>query len=731
MLRFSLTIFTSAFLLFAVQPMIGKYILPWFGGTPGVWTTCMLMFQLLLLGGYAYAHGLASFLKPRQQALVHGVLLLVSLALLPVTPSDSWKPADGQYPEARILLLIAATVGLPYFVLSTTGPLLQSWFARSYPGMSPYRLYSLSNVGSLLALLGYPLLVEPQFRLSVQTISWSVGYAGFVLACGWCAWRLFNEPAAAASPLGDSGLASNKSVSVEPERAPTWEDMLFWLCLSACGSVLLLAITNQISQEVAVVPFLWVMPLALYLVTFILCFDHPRWYHRGAFGVLWWMAILIQMFALTGGWSPPGLGGIDSLVEGLNKLAEYLKATNNVPQQIAQYALLLFTGCMLCHGELSRSKPSSRHLTLFFLIVSAGGALGGLLVALGAPVVFNGYWEFHVSIVVGTLLFYWALFRDKHSSLYHGKYWEAWAPLVSALLVMMSFLNQNIRHSNDSVLERSRNFYGVLRVWETLEGLDEVDQPILLHTLIHGTIIHGVQFVDPPKSRQPTSYYSPDSGLGMAILKHPRRQTEPAAGLHIGVVGLGTGTIAVYGTKPDRIRFYEINPEVIRLCDKHFTYRKDTPAKVTTVLGDARLQMEYELARGESQQFDVLAIDAFSSDAIPIHLLTRECFAIYQKHMRPDGILVVHVSNRHLDLKPIVRALGNEGHKEVIWINAEKDADQHTDTSNWLLVTSNQDFLDQKSVAEAVIPFGPESKPPLLWTDDFAALLQVLDKNGD
>ncbi|MBL8829619.1 MAG: spermidine synthase [Planctomycetaceae bacterium] len=700
-MRFPLTIFLSAFLLFQVQPLMGRYVLPWFGGTPAVWTTCMLLFQMLLLAGYAYAHAVATWFTPRTGSLIHLVLLFASLAFLPVIPHESWKPHGAESPVLHILGLLAATTGMPYLMLSSTGPLLQSWFSRAYPGHSPYRLYALSNVGSLLALVTYPLVVEPSFALRHQAEGWSVGFALFVLSCAWTAWTIFRAPAPAEE---SSTTATARSVDNSPP--PTWLDIFFWLAAAACGSMLLLATTNQMCQEVAVVPFLWVLPLALYLITFIIAFDKEDWYHRAVFGVIWGLGAAAAVYVLFGG----------------PKLAMW--------QQIGGLSLALFGGCMICHGELVRFKPAAKHLTLFYLMISAGGALGGLLVAVVAPNIFSGYWEIHVALELTSMLACWAWFRDRRSILYAGQPWWGWAPLASLLIVQQAFLSRNMLESNEDVVARTRNFYGVLRVKEypMYDGTDLVP----FRSLVHGNILHGVQFVDGPLKAEATSYYGHDSGVGVAVLNHPKRRQKPYPGIHLGVVGLGTGSAAVYGLEHDTVTYYEINPEVVRLADEWFTYRKPSQSKAAhhLVLGDARIQMERQLADGKPQGFDVLVVDAFSSDAIPMHLLTVESVELYKKHMAPGGIICLHLSNNHLNLIPIARGIAKAVNLEALWIYGDQPADEENyhqlSSCSWVVMTDNQEFLHDPLVEIERSEWDEEDPPPLVWTDDYGALRQVI-----
>jgi hypothetical protein len=700
-MRFALTIFLSAFLLFQVQPLMGRYVLPWFGGTPAVWTTCMLLFQVLLLAGYAYAHALATWFAPRTQGIIHLVLLLASLAFLPVIPHESWKPTGDESPVLHILGLLAATTGMPYLMLSSTGPLLQSWFSRANPGQSPYRLYALSNVGSLLALVTYPLLVEPSFALRHQAEGWSIGFVMFVISCVWAAESMIRE----ASPAEDLDASAQQALTAsENAPGPSWLDVFFWLSAGACGSMLLLATTNQMCQEVAVVPFLWVLPLALYLITFIIAFDKEQWYHRAVFGVIWGLGAAAAIYVLNGG----------------PKLAIW--------QQIGGLTLALFGGCMICHGELIRSKPATKYLTLFYLMISAGGALGGLLVAVVAPMIFTGYWEIHVALELTSMLACWAWFRDSRSLLAGGQPWWGWAPLAALLVVQQGFLSRNMLDSNEDVVDRTRNFYGVMRVKEY--GQFDGNDIVPFRSLVHGNILHGVQFIDGPLKAEATSYYGHDSGVGVAVLNHPKRKQKPYPGIHLGVIGLGTGSAAVYGIEHDTVTYYEINPEVVRFADEWFSYRKPTQSKAKheLVIGDARIQMERQLVAGKPQGFDVLVVDAFSSDAIPMHLLTVECVELYKKHMAPGGIICLHVSNNHLNLVPVTRGIAKAVNLEALWIYGDEPEENFAQLSScsWVVLTDNHEFLNNEDVKAEISEWDEDDPAPLVWTDDYGALRQVI-----
>jgi hypothetical protein len=698
MLLFGVVMFLSAFLLFLVQPLIGKYILPWFGGTPAVWTTCMLFFQAILLGGYGYAHALANRWQPRRQAIVHILLVGVTIFLFPIIPSQSWRPLDEQSPIPRILSLLFVTIGAPYFVLSATAPLLQWWFSHTRPDTSPYRLYSLSNLGSLLAVVSYPLVVEPSLSLSRQASVWSWSYAAFAVMCVLLSVKVIR----AREPVAGAPLGTVDNAGVEGPR-PDFIVRMLWLGLTACSSVMLLATTNQLCQDVAVVPLLWILPLALYLLSYILCFQYPR---------IYWRPFFICALAGSIAWT------CFALFRGI-----FLA----LPLQILSYSLTLFVSCMVCHGELVRLKPDSRYLTSFYLMVAGGGALGGMIVTFVAPQLFRDYWEYHLGLLATALLTLIVLFRDGKGPLYRGRPIEAWGALYIAVAALAVVLAIHIGRSTADAVETTRNFFGVLRVMD--ERRDNPGEQRLV--LLHGRIQHGFQYLDPKMSPLPTSYYGPDSGVGLAIRFHPRRLADnsPQGNLRIGVIGLGVGTLAGYGKSGDYVRFYEINPEVIRLSEKYFTYRKNSPAHIDVVHGDARISMEMEQQRRQPQQFDVLAVDAFNSDAIPVHLLTRECFQTYLYHMKNDGILALHISNRYFDLKPVVRGLASldpDHGLQALWIDADKDESRGIAATTWILLTANQMFLANPEIRKCVSPWDDSVSRMLPWTDDYSNLFSLL-----
>ncbi|WP_426755080.1 spermidine synthase [Myxococcus sp. Y35] len=724
MSRYAVAIFASAFLLFGVQPLVGRYSLPWYGGTPSVWTACMLFFQVVLLGGYAYSHGLASRLAPRAQARVHLGLLAVTVLLLgarallsgsPVAPGPEWRPEGTAFAVPRLLAMLAATIGLPFFVLSTTGPLLQSWFARARPGRSPYPLYALSNAGSLLALLGYPFLVEPWVGRGAQAWGWSLGFVFFAGACAVCALEVMKQPAEAPAPAttatpvtatpvaGDTGPEASAATGAPP----TVRSTLTWLALSTCASVLLLATTNQLSQDVAAGPFLWVLPLAVYLLTFILAFSRESLYSRTVYAVL-----LIAAGA--------GVGH-----------AQTQGPQSSLALQLVAYSVALFAGSMVCHGELYRLRPPPRYLSAFYLWVSMGGALGALLVSVLAPAVFRAYWEYPLSL--GACCVVALAGMAKQAGEDSTRTQRLQRVLRGAMLLLVAgHLTYTMAREQGRARFASRNFFGVVRVMEQSVGDPEHHR----FSLLHGAITHGLQYVAPERKAVATTYYTPEAGLGLAIAEQRRLRQAVGLppGLRVGVLGLGVGTSAALLEAEDTGRFYEIDPAVIALArgeGGYFSYLRDTPAKVELVEGDARISLERELEATGPQGFDVLALDTFSSDAVPVHLLTQEAVALYRAHLAPHGVLAMHISNVHLDLVPLTlahaRALGL--HAALVVNETQGDALR----SNWMVLSPDREFSWGPTFTQAsarVRRLGLRDEPDFTWTDEKSSVLHVLRRGG-
>jgi hypothetical protein len=816
MFPFALTIFLSAYLLFQVQPVIARFILPWYGGSPAVWTTCMCFFQIALLIGYLYSDVVARRIPTKVQALIHIAVMVATLVTLPIIPRAALKPTGGEDPSWSIIKLLMLTVAPAYCLLATTGPLIQSWFARSFRGRSPYRLFALSNLGSLLALISYPLVFEPTMSIVNQAWMWSIGYLLFVVSCSWCAvstLRATNE----ISPA-DGSRATLIPEGISPLK------LLAWVVLATIPSVLLLAVTNELSQDVSVVPMLWIVPLSLYLISFIICFDRPVWYRRDLFGTLLICSSMASVVCLV---QPTSFGFFG---------------------QFAIYNTMLFAAVMTCHGELARMKPDHESLTLYYLMMSVGGAFGGILVVVVAPLVFQRFHELPVAMVaaIGVTLGRWIWVRDGVSL---TRVMLAVSILTSSAIVVSSFYLQDlirqfvvarlgvvasvlfvalsllgwqhltrkflpsrllaksttatrmdrllwlatfglvflfslwlVTNSRESggwaslltlavvgliwgvglythfrpvvslamytnlgivfaffliqlvavgaffgrsqqrgkTLELKRNFFGIC-------GVGEHESPIhgTFREIFNGRIGHGQQFLREDIKNKPNLYYGPDSGIGLAFTEHPLRLAGKP--IKVAVIGLGTGTLAAWGGAGDSFIFYEINPAVIELADRYFTYRQDTPSKTETLLGDARILLENDLQQNLSRGFDLLIVDAFSGDSIPRHLLTREAMDVYRRHLAPGGIVAIHISNHYLDLRPVVQALAHHAQMKPITVfdvpERSVPGNERLYPSDWMLVTGNAEFLKRPRVAPNVSEL---ETPPVLWTDDFGSILHVV-----
>jgi len=691
-LIFGATIAISAFLLFQIEPMISKYILPWFGGGPAVWTAAMLFFQLLLLGGYAYAHFL-SRLSLARQSVIH---LMVSLAILgwmginalhwstPVTPDASWKPTVGTAPVLQVLLVLLVSIGLPFFLLSTTSSLVQSWFSRVRHQASPYAFYVLSNAASLIALISYPIFFEPNWTLTQQGIFWSAGFGIYLLALGACMlttrrglYRGIRDPENA-TPAGKPD-----------DKPPSGRTSLFWISLAACASVMLLASTNQMCQDIASIPFLWVLPLSLYLLSFVIAFNDNQKKLRSLYAFLSLAALALGLWNLANG------SRMDALF------------------QIASNALMLFVICLLCHSELYRRRPSPRYLTSFYLMLSVGGAVGGIFVSLIAPLIFPDFWEYNLGLIYVAMIVIAIAYQSHGSRLYRLRIPVSVLALVLGVFILTLPFAWTARS-----LRMARNFYGVIKV-RTMDG------PVQGYNLIHGAITHGSQAGPGPLHDSPTMYYTEQSGVGQAILDYPPRLAgEP---IRIGVVGLGVGTIASYGRPGDTIRFYEIDPNVIAIAqdNRYFSFLSDSPARVDIILGDARLSMERELAQNEPQGFDILVIDAFSGDSIPTHLLTKEAIQLYLAHLKPGGILAFNISNRHIDLEPVLTLAGGHFGLGGVLIAENDQKDRLGAPSEWVLFSQNAEIFKAPGI-EAIARDLRKTPGIRLWTDDYSNLFQVV-----
>jgi SAM-dependent methyltransferase len=657
-------VFASAFLLFTLEPLFAKLILPWFGGSAAVWSTCLVFYQTALLAGYFYARLLTRYLGALPQALVHIALLLLALLLLPIGPSARWQPISVTQPMWDILRMLSATLGLPFLLLSASSPLVQHWLARAGDA-TPYRFFALSNFASLAGLLAYPLLIEPNLDIGRQRLWWSGGFAIFALVCG--SFGLMVRSAA-------TPVASKDKL----EPLPIFR-RLYWFSLAACGSMLLLSVTNHITQNVAAVPLLWVLPLAIYLLSFVFGFG-ANIYRRG----LW-----LRLLAMALGLLAYSVYNIDAVDEAL------------------QISLPIFLGgllvcLMFCQGELYLNRPEPAGLTDFYLVIAAGGAAGAIFIGIFAPYLFEGIYELPFSLFATAMLVListWGYYAWPVRLLWLG---------VSGCMAAVFVANVLAYHENSLLLVR--NFYGSLRVVQAPHA-----GPEQTRTLFHGTIQHGAEFLAPDRQRRPLTYYGPDSGIGIAL-----RECLAGGPRRVGVVGLGAGTLAAYGRPGDTVIFYELNPQVISIADTLFFYTRESAAHVEIVEGDARLSLERERT-----PFDLLALDAFSGDAIPVHLLTREALALYGRLLKPNGIMAFHVSNVYLDLAPVVRQLANQAGYQAMEVKNHEDIDNKILASDWVLVSNNPAVLENAAIRLHAVPIARrDGRRP--WTDGFNNLLEIV-----
>lgn len=668
------TIFLSAFLLFQVQPVLAKIILPWFGGGAGVWTTSLVFFQITYLLGNAYAHWLIRHRSSRWSQRVHIALLTLSLLLLPILPTPAWKPQGSGNPALRIFALLAVTVGLPFFLLSATSPLLQAWYARSRRRSWPYRFYALSNAASLSALLSYPALVEPYSTTRHQALVWSYAYGFFVVICAWVTLKR---------------AGSSELLATHADLMPDLKSLLLWAALAADASALLLAVTNNISQNVAAVPLLWIVPLSLYLLSLILCFENERWYRRPFFLRLLAVALAGMIYALA---------------------PEFANAGPFL--QIPLFCVGLFVCCMVCHGELARLKPQPEHLTLFYLMIAAGGAFGGIFVGLIAPRIFHEFYELPIALA-GCAILTLVSVTPRGSSLLATP-WRRFsflgcATIVSLILVFLPYLTA----PKSGMSNAARNFYGVVKAQDLAPG---ANQPAR-RNLLNGTIVHGIEILETGRRAEATTYYGPESGAAIALNEAHKRGS-----IHVGVIGLGAGTLATYGQAGDRFTFYEINPLVIDMANSRFDFLRDSRAHIDIIPGDARISLQ----RQPAQNFDLLLADAFSGDAIPVHLLTLESFQLYFRHLRPNGLLAIHISNKFLDLRPVAEAAARSLGIRSKAITNDADQKQEIYTATWVLFSGQGITLPGDDNDQALPHWSRFNLVVRPWTDDYSSLFKLL-----
>ncbi len=693
---YALSIFLSSSLLFLMELVAGKRLLPLLGGSAAVWTTCLVFFQCALLLGYFVAHWLVTRGSARSQATAYLVMLALSLIQLIATARVTLH-ASVHAPVRSVLWLLAVLIGLPFVTLSVTSPLLQAWYARSlHHAMSrgiaapphPYRLFSISNLGSLAGLVSFPWLIEERLGLRDQATVLAAGVFVLGVLCAALARSAWTVPLLPLhgedAPLvmlkapAEEGLDEEASIESPASFVP---EPMWWILLATCGSFLLSATTNYLNHIITA-PLLWTLPLVLYLLTFTVAFGSERWHPRVPTAILGAVGVAVAVFLP---------GSFDS--------------TMPLGAVIVMASVALFGACLFFHSELHRRRPPADRLTAFYLCIAIGGSLGAIMVGVVAPYVLSGDYDLAVGLLFATLLGV-------------AVSWSWGMPVRIASGMLAAFVTVAVtlfaNTFGDYALDSVRNFYGTLTVAETsrIHGQFRV----FSRALFHGTTDHGEQVFREDVYNRPITYYSSTSGVGLAMTyccgNAPRR---------VGVIGLGTGTMAAYGRPGDTIRFYEINPAVEPLARTYFTYLRNSPAKVDVVTGDGRISMTTE----PPQNYNVIVVDAFSGDAIPVHLITAEALALYRRHLAPGGIIAFHVSNNFLDLAPVVRQLASAaGLGSVLILNAPDDA-RLAFAALWVLVSDNQRFLNLPAVRQGSMPI--DTIPGLrLWTDDYNTLVPIL-----
>ena len=664
------TVFLASFFLFLAEPMVAKQLLPVLGGSSAVWITCLVFFQTALLLAYLYAH----WLTRHPHWSLHVVLLVLGSASAVAWAARSTLAGFGsEHPVPTVFAALGASIGLPFLALAATSPLLQVWWARVHGEGIPYRLYALSNLASLLALALYPAWIEPALTLHAQRMVFCCGFGFFAVPCAWLAWR---TRAAAGGPeqtaAGDDPAAP---------AAPIGHKVL-WVLLPVGGAMQLCAVTRYLTANIAAVPLLWILPLGVYLITLILAFEIPHLLPQSII-----TRFLVVMLAALGYW----LTNVD--------------ASLPVRVSIVFFLSELFIACIFCHSATYALRPRrASESTVFYLLFAAGGALGTFLIAIVSPLIFSFNYDLAITFFVTALL---ALAVTWRSGWSQRSLWCAASALMAGLVVTTHLTYE--RNTQFAV----RNFYAALRVSQNYSSYPGAT----VRTLTNGIIQHGTQiFGTDPLRHIPTTYYARDSGVGLAL--QFCCQGRP---MRIGVIGLGAGTLAAYGRPGDRMVFYEINPAVVPIADNLFTYLRDSGAQISIVEGDARTS----LAQEPPQHFDVLAIDAFSGDAIPLHLLTAQALALYRRHLAPGGILAFHISNNYVDLGPPIALLARDAGMEAMRVSSPPNDGRGEFTATWMLVSDNRAFFKLPQVAAHV--HEPALRPGLrLWTDDYSSLLPLI-----
>ncbi|MBS0288655.1 MAG: fused MFS/spermidine synthase [Proteobacteria bacterium] len=667
-LLYGLGIFLSAFLLFLIQPLIAKVMLPLFGGSGFVWMATILFFQAVLLLGYGYAYVLAHYFSEQKQAWIHLLLIGCSLFFIPIALHDAFS--QDLLPPWDVLHLLSSSVLLPCVIISASSPLLQHWYCQLKDTPFPYRFYAVSNAGSLLGLLGYPFLVEPLLGLTVQRLGWSLLYGVYLFLCVLCLSKLFNI----------NRIEKVASVVLKPVQ---WNYQLKWTVLTFTSSALLLSLTQFLVQNVMNLPLLWVLPLSLYLISYIATFSKSKPYDRDYWSVSFIIWLILFLWLLY----RSELGGINAV--------------------IVVHALL-YSGCMVCHGELVKLKPPAQTLTLFYLYIALGGVLGGIFSNIVALLFFVNWWDLYVPLLLINGIIVVFLYKTAAIKSKLGWSYFILALSIISLMALIMVMVRNFYFPAQKLVAQFRNPYGMIKV---------LDAPNGDRALMHGMVVHGLQFAA-PRSQLPNSYYGLTSGAGLAF-EFLRNQARP---LKVGIIGLGGGVLATYGRDKDIFTFYEIDKDIKTVALNYFTFIKQSKASIDIHLGDARLLLEHEVP----QKFDLLVIDAFNGDAIPSHLLTKEAMKSYQQHLAKNGIIAFHTSNTYLNLLPVTKALAIEAGCQHYWIISAKNANTGLLEATWALISCDSAF---DVWLQARITIHEKQFTPRLWRDDFSTILPLLKLN--
>ncbi|MEP1447746.1 MAG: hypothetical protein ABJK37_16705 [Paraglaciecola sp.] len=687
-MQYFISVFVSAFLVFQIQPIISKTILPWFGGGASVWTTCMLFFQFFLLVGYVYAYLLTKTLRIKTQVAVHLVLLALGVIFLPFGIQDIHNIQAATTPTWGVLSVLFITLGFPYLMLSANTPLLQHWFSSDANNVNPYRLYAISNVGSFLALISYPIVIEPFMSIDGQLELWSSIYCIFVALVMWIFYVVVTK--SKSQKLEDAKKLVNSKVG--------FFRLTLWFLLAALGVVLLVSTTNALTQNVPPVPFLWIAPLAIYLLTYVMAFSSLGLYLR----VIWLPFFMVLSFVAL--------------------LIYFIGGQFDFVTQLIIYLLILMCGCMICHGELNALKPRQGNTTLFYLFLSAGGVFGSFLVTFVAKESFDEFLEFPLAIVCVLVIAaatLWWVRKDEVTQSNKGHivaidqlFLLSIGSLVVALLWLLVFIKLNSQYQQYDVA-KDRNFYGILSVKDINEG--EVSE----RRLIDGTTSHGSQSLPLASSPVPLSYYRPGTGGQMII-----DELSNVKNLQVGVIGLGVGALAAYGRPGDLYTFYELNPLVAEFANRYFNYLENAQADVVIKLGDARVTLQNELDNGQRNSIDLLIIDAFSGDLIPTHLMTHEAFMLYQQHIKASGVIALHISNRHLSLLPVIIHHSRSLNMQMMVFDTPGGGNEHD--AQWVMLSNNQQLNESPRLMNKRTPVIRSQYQSVKWTDDYSSLLPIL-----